>query len=889
MKLYEGCVENRNDPLKLGRCQVRIVGLHTHDKNILPTKDLPWAYPLQPLTSAAISGIGHSPVGPVEGTWVIITFRDSDEQMPVMMGTIGGIPQSQPVTFDNDDDSPILKSESGSLEYVPTAEDQTPQVAENVPTVKETVQNSSVCPDLSVIPVEPPPDIKSNRSQAKTNIKLIIEACCKEGFTKEQTCSLLALIGGESEFIPKSELYEYKDANYLMSIFPSAFNGDLELAKQYSAWKSKNKGTREEWFEFIYGVDKKKGRELGNTAVGDGGKYYGRGLLQITGKYNYNLYSQQIGKDLLNNPELLNSDINVSIQVAIKFFLDKVKAPSTSAHPGYFNAAKNAVNRYDNPEKKVSYYEYFYGQSTPESIPDKTTEAKPPETAAAIQNNGNVTPSPSLAPSLGFKDPNDKYPLKDLIFEQDTNRLARGVSQGTIVEKKQSQRALNIPKAFGKGSYNEPYPPFAARYPFNHVFESESGHVQEFDDTPGFERVHFYHRKGTFTEVDANGSEVHHIVGDGYHIIDRNGSLYIRGECNITVDGNTNIFARSDANVEVSGDANMKVGGDFNIGVAENMNIAVGGNLSMYAKGTMNFNSIGQMNQVSSADIRLKSSGELHMQGSKFHADADRVDFNNGTSSSANVVTLTPPSLGAPLYSTFPYLVAPDQIDEALSRYETPEDWNTPEAIAVLPLLKEKHPDEPVETIEETQPTAAVTTIIPEDCSVILATQEFTADFRLSENFTLGMMFDEGFNRKHKLVDQNGLTKQQIVCNLSQLCKNVLEKYLTILPGGIAGYGKQWTISSGYRQGTSSSDHNKGQAVDITLSRSTKNRKEATYELAKQFEKLVPYDQMILEYRGTSQNWIHTSYRGSKNRKMAFTMLNDKTYPKPGSPGFKLL
>ena len=75
MKLYEGCVENRNDPLKLGRCQVRVVGLHTHDKNILSTADLPWAYPLQPVTSAAISGLGHSPVGPVEGTWVIIMFR----------------------------------------------------------------------------------------------------------------------------------------------------------------------------------------------------------------------------------------------------------------------------------------------------------------------------------------------------------------------------------------------------------------------------------------------------------------------------------------------------------------------------------------------------------------------------------------------------------------------------------------------------------------------------------------------------------------------------------------------------------------------------------------------------------------------------------------------
>lgn len=889
MKLYEGCVENRNDPLKLGRCQVRIVGLHIHDKNVLPTKDLPWAYPLQSVTSAGISGIGHSPVGPVEGSWVLVTFRDEDEQQPIMLGVVGGIPQANSLLFDTDDDTPIFKNDNGDLEVIPTSPDQQPQIITPAPTVTETVQNNVSCPDLSVIPTAAPSDITKNKSLVETNIKLIIAACCKAGFTKEQTCSLLGLVGGECGFIPKSEDYEYKDPNYLMSIFPSAFGGNIETAKQYSAWRSKNKGTREQWFEFIYGYDKKTGRGLGNTAPGDGGKYYGRGLLQLTGKENYTKFAQQTGHDIVTNPDLLNTNMQVSIDVAIKFFLTKVKAPSTSAHPGYFNAAKNAVNKYDNPEKKVKYYEYFYGQSTPESIPDRTVESKTPDTAPAITNNDTVTPSPSLAPSLGFKDPNDKYPLKDFINEQDTNRLARGVSKNTIVEKKQSQRALNIPKAMGKGDYNEPFPPFAARYPFNHVFESESGHVQEFDDTPGFERVHFYHRKGTFTEVDTNGSEVHHIVGDGYHIIDRNGSLYIRGECNITVDGNTNIFARSDANVEVAGDANMKVGGDFNLGVAENMSVAVGGNLSMYAKGTMNLNSVGQMNQVSSADIKLKSTGELHMQGSKFHADAGRVDFNNGTSSSANSVTLTPPSIGNPLYSTFPYLKAPDQIDEQLSRYETPEDWETPEAIALIPLMREKYPAEEVETLEESKPSGSTVTPVPANCDVIFATQEFTEDFRLSENFTLGMMFDEGFNRKHKLVDQNGLTKQQIVCNLSQVCKNILEKYLEVLPGGIAGYGKQWTISSGYRQGTSKSDHNKGQAVDIALSKSTKNRKEATYELVKELEKIVPYDQIILEYRGSSQNWIHTSYRADKNRKMAFTMLDDKTYPSPGSPGFKLL
>mgnify|MGYP003349514237 CR=1 FL=1 len=95
MNLYTGCIENRNDPLRLGRCQVRVVGLHTHDKTLLPTEDLPWAYPLQPINSAAMNGIGWSPTGPVPGTTVIILFADQDKQQPLMFGTVGGIPQSK--------------------------------------------------------------------------------------------------------------------------------------------------------------------------------------------------------------------------------------------------------------------------------------------------------------------------------------------------------------------------------------------------------------------------------------------------------------------------------------------------------------------------------------------------------------------------------------------------------------------------------------------------------------------------------------------------------------------------------------------------------------------------------------------------------------------------
>ena len=96
---WTGVVEDRVDPLKLGRCRVRILGYHTDKKDIdnIPTNTLPWATPSQPITSAAMNGIGSTPMGPVEGTWVFGFFRDGkNAQDPVMIGTFGGIPEEGP-------------------------------------------------------------------------------------------------------------------------------------------------------------------------------------------------------------------------------------------------------------------------------------------------------------------------------------------------------------------------------------------------------------------------------------------------------------------------------------------------------------------------------------------------------------------------------------------------------------------------------------------------------------------------------------------------------------------------------------------------------------------------------------------------------------------------
>jgi len=94
---FVGVVEDRNDPKTLGRLRVRCLGYHTEDLTKLPTSDLPWAHVMNPITSATVSGIGQSPLGAVEGTWVVGFFTDgSDAQQPMIMGTLPGVPAKLP-------------------------------------------------------------------------------------------------------------------------------------------------------------------------------------------------------------------------------------------------------------------------------------------------------------------------------------------------------------------------------------------------------------------------------------------------------------------------------------------------------------------------------------------------------------------------------------------------------------------------------------------------------------------------------------------------------------------------------------------------------------------------------------------------------------------------
>jgi predicted chitinase len=1006
---YTGVVENRSDPMQLGRCQVRIVGLHTHDKVQLPTNDLPWATPMQSVTSAAMNGIGYTPLGPVEGTTVIIMFADVDQQQPIMLGTVGGIPQVPPAISDDDSATEIgeyaakdivlrtipgpvtgkqltfVDEETGRRNlttglkanmkvvgfgltsncYIVSIDGQdkitisetVTGYGENIITFKDAPTNldavnsskaSTVLRDSSgnpvtlsdgtpvqaatpaatsttpaapaptstntSIPTVPPPKSSSNAGKASDGIKALIAACDKVGLTtKEQKCALLGIAGGESGWIPQNESFNYSKGR-IKQIF--SFLTDEEADKYSDAQK---KGlTREDFFKVIYGPTKRGKGFLGNLTDDDGGKYYGRGFIQLTGRGNYKRYNDLakaagLNIDILNDPDSLDKDINVSAMVAALYIKDRVpKGTNPSDHPGYFYAAKKSVgvNSPDIAARKLSYYEYFYGTQATGSV-DKDAGSPPP--SPPVEGSPS-TPGPSAesvkhgTDNTGFRDPNNKYPLKDYINEVDTNRLARGIIDGTIVSKKDANRKIGVPLANGFGSWDQQIPAYGAKYPFNKVMETESGHIQEFDDTPGQERIHTYHRAGTYSEIDPNGTQVNYIVGENYIIMERNGFISIAGDCNITADGNVNIYARTDANIQVEQNATIQVGNNLDIGVANDIYMAAGGDVLIKAGGDFSLQAANISEKAET--VNIESSADMNiLAGGTLQADYNEGQFGNGADGATDV-ELTPPAAGKPVNPTVPQLQPPERQTEELASAETPEDYNTPEGrkfsndqaqsagvVGAAPAVaSEAAPD----------PSGGSNTKIPVDCQVIYNTTNFTNDYRMSKNFTLGMLVSGGLTGPHKLIDQllvdtaNGKERlykvQEIVCNLATSAQNILEPYLEFLPGGIGGYNKQWTISSGYRlrgvvkTESPTSDHCKGHCFDVALLGPDRYNK--TYELVQKLEKVITYDQIILEYRAPTSVWIHTGYKATGNRKMAFTMVNDKVYKRDakGMPsGFVLL
>src|SRR5210317_574146 len=203
-------------------------------------------------------------------------------------------------------------------------------------------------------------------------------------------------------------------------------------------------------------------------------------------------------------------------------------------------------------------------------------------------------PSNKPDTNTGFSDPSGEYPSR--INEPSLNRLARGREDGTITETKRRNKKQGIQQI--AGTWNEPESPYAPQYPFNHAYESESGHVLEFDDTSGAERVHLAHTNGSYIAMHPDGTVAYRANKDRYSIVIGDEYVSIDGDCHVTV----------------GGDCNLKVKGKYNLEANE---------INLNSLGAVNIKAASDMKQEgSTVDIKagstfkLGAGGTLHLKGS---------------------------------------------------------------------------------------------------------------------------------------------------------------------------------------------------------------------------------------------------------------------------------
>jgi hypothetical protein len=446
---FIGVVEDRNDPLELGRVRVRCLGYHTDDLSSIPTSSLPWAHVMHPTTDPAMHGMGKTPSFLVEGGWVCGFFRDSrDKQQPVIIGTLPGIPET-----------------SGGLESTYTKGFNDPR----------------------------------HKNSTQTNLK-----------------------GGKDYAMPYDETFNPNDR---FKDIGGEIEGDLD------------ENVRPDYGKESYGP-----YPLGGFVNGKDDKdgVFARDSGHTFGESDTNRLARGAGHGVL-----AAKDGAALTGVMLPHSDQKARDDD----PNYSDAeARDAgIDIYGNKVKKD----------------DKFLDAAGNYSTMAGKSTGpNATPRPSFINEN--TDINDKsvHPIPAAAAPQsvDASGTADAINPLMNVDKPElTNEKWNEPKTTDKNKNGRIR--YAAKYPYNHVFESESGHIKEYDDTPGSERIHEYHTSGTFYEVDADGAKHVRVVGNNYEVIHGTDFVNIKGDVNLTIESNCKTYIKGDWNIQVDGNKHETIGG----------------------------------------------------------------------------------------------------------------------------------------------------------------------------------------------------------------------------------------------------------------------------------------------------------------------------------------
>jgi hypothetical protein len=603
---WVGVVKDRMDPLKLGRCRVRILGYHLDNDKELPTEDLPWAMPMQPVFSAAISGKGQSPLGPLEGTWVIGFFADGREmQQPIIMGTIGGSPggslaceqnAKQKLNFANatrDLKGNIIKDQNGN----------------SIPVIPQSVDAGATA-SKAITTTLP--------SMGQADIQNVMD------FIAKQESSSIA--GGVQNYTTKNTQgyvgkYQFGAAalqtnGYVRATIPPRPRANSEL-NDANIWTGKDGvNSLDDWL-----ANKNNCQENAMFA-----------------NMNFN-YEE------LKRLEVIDSAASSKEEIA---------GYLAAAHLLGAGGARDlsiGINKADGNGTRASKY-YGLGvqavggsnTSTPviASAASPTTGINPYNPAQT--NWAGALNNPRIGNPDPFADPNSVYPKCDYTNRADTNQLATNddTLTATPLGSKEKTRINEIATAnssggTGGGVWAEPPSAYAAKYPYNHVKETESGHIVEFDDTPNAERIHVYHKSGTFVEIDKDGTVSYKVKGENFQIYTRNNRVYTQGNMDVTVDGAKTLLVKDALNVEVLGKTVVNLRNDADLNVAGNLNMTVGGNFDLQIGGNFTQSIGGDFTQEITGDVSITNSGNFDISSDRNLTFLIGTDMNIQTNNYLNM------------------------------------------------------------------------------------------------------------------------------------------------------------------------------------------------------------------------------------------------------------
>lgn len=450
---WHGMVEDVHDPMKAGRVRVRIIGWHNPDKGQLPTKDLPWALPILPVTSASSSGIGHSSTGLVPGSVVIGFFRDGQlAQQPIIFGSILGIPLEGPPGSSFGYGDPRLTVATGGL-YKPDENALGPKTP-----IGKFAPRSGHYVGATFDPGE---DL---------------------GFAPGEE---IGSVGG----IAKYEYDFYKKGithlnSYYGNIYPRYWGGPTGSISP------------------ITDV---------NTLAGGCGPTHGSKILQ-----EYIIDRASLG-NILPVPKfrpifeipLMGYDVPVGEMIIAMGSNgvggDLIKKFDLGAGGG-FRTGEDIWGVYGGlpplPENTESSAELFFR-------------------AGNDPNAGN--------PFYGFET------TTSMRGNEYFERLFGATTEYISEEQDENGNRIYVVDKKNPWVFCPPQGTTLTRqYPYNHVYETESGHIMEFDDTNGGERIKIAHRLGTSEEVIEDGSKIEQVVNDKY--------TRILGDHNTVVGGNSIFF-----------------------------------------------------------------------------------------------------------------------------------------------------------------------------------------------------------------------------------------------------------------------------------------------------------------------------------------------------------